>query len=93
MDISKLASTEQEIHASIKVKSSNFSWLLFAIYPSPRISECDCLWDNLSIVSSIHELPWVLLRDLNEVLCNDNKFGSNPVNIRRALRFKDFLDV
>nr|XP_023913965.1 uncharacterized protein LOC112025518 [Quercus suber] len=93
VDISKLASTEQEIHALVKVKSFNFSWLLSAIYASPRAFKRYCLWDNLSIVWSIHDLPWVLLGDFKEVLCNDDKFGGNPVNIKRALKFKDCLDV
>ncbi|KAK9998851.1 hypothetical protein SO802_018454 [Lithocarpus litseifolius] len=85
VDISKLASIEQEIHALVKVKSYNFSWLLSAIYASPRAFELYWLWDNLSIVSGIHDLPWVLLGDFNEVLCSDDKFGDNPMNIRRAL--------
>lgn len=93
VDMSKLASTEQKIHVLVKVKSSNFSWLLSAIYAIPRVSERFLLWDNLSIVSGVQDLLWVLLGDFNEVLCSDDKFRRNPMNIRRALRFKDCLDV
>ena len=32
-----LSSTEQEIHASVKVRSSNFTWLISTIYASPRL--------------------------------------------------------
>lgn len=35
VDVSILAATEQEIHAVIKVCSSNLSWLLSSIYASP----------------------------------------------------------
>ena len=31
-----LAATEQEIHALIQVRSQSFSWLISAIYASPR---------------------------------------------------------
>ena len=58
----------QEIHALVKVRTSNLSWLLSAIYASFKVSERNSLWDNLSIVLGIHDLPWVLLGDFNEVL-------------------------
>ena len=32
VEILPLSSTEQEIHATIKVRSSNFTWLMSAIY-------------------------------------------------------------
>ena len=34
-----LANTEQEIHVEIKVRSSNLTWILSAIYASPRSEE------------------------------------------------------
>ena len=33
-----------------------------------------------------------MLGDFNEVLCGENKFGGNQVNLNRALEFKNFLD-
>ena len=39
VEISLLANTEQEIHASLKVDASNLSWLFSAIYASPRLAE------------------------------------------------------
>ena len=33
-----------------------------------------------------------MLGDFNEVLCGEDKFGGNQVNLNRALEFKDFLD-
>ena len=39
VDISLLAKTEQEIHVIVKVCASNFSWLFFAVYASPRSEE------------------------------------------------------
>lgn len=39
MEVSLLAKIEQEIHVTIKVRSSNLSWLFSAIYVSPRLAE------------------------------------------------------
>ncbi|XP_023874018.1 uncharacterized protein LOC111986582 [Quercus suber] len=92
VEVSELASTEQEIHAIVKVISSNSSWVLSAIYASPRYAERCLLWNNLTTVASLHSLPWVLAGDFNEVLIGEDKFGGRAVNISRALRFKECLD-
>ena len=36
IDVAHLASTEQEIHFTVKVRISNVIWLFFAVYASPR---------------------------------------------------------
>ena len=92
MDVSPLSTTKQEIHASIKVHSSNLTWLMSAIYASPRLAERRILWDNLKIVAHLHNLPWLILEDFNKVLCGEGKFGGNQVNLNRALEFKGCLD-
>lgn len=93
MEINHLASTEQEIHAIVKVSNSNFSWLLSTIYASPRFHERSIVWSNLANVAANHELPWVMMGDFNEVLMSSKKFGGRPVNIRRAMKFQDCLDL
>ena len=57
VEITHLCSTEQEIHTSVKVFGSNSSWLLSAIYASPRRSERRMLWQNLSTVAGLHSFP------------------------------------
>lgn len=39
VEVSKLASTEQEIHVIVKDISSNISWLFSAVYASPKLVE------------------------------------------------------
>lgn len=39
VEVILLSSTEQEIHDSVKVRASNLSWLIYAIYASPRLAE------------------------------------------------------
>ena len=57
MEITQLASTEQEVHALVKVSSSNLSWIIFAIYASPRLAERRTLWHNLTLVNDLHNQP------------------------------------
>ena len=64
-DIKLLSSTEQEIHATVKVCASNLSWLFTAIYASPRIAERRILWSNLEKVGQLHNLPWLMIGDFN----------------------------
>ena len=76
----------------LKVHSSNLTWLISAIYASPRLVERRILWNNLKTVAQLHNLPWLMLGDFNEVLCGEDKFGGNQVNLNRTLEFKECLD-
>ena len=93
VEVTQLAKTEQEIHVVIKVIASDLYWILTCIYASPRFIERKLLWGNLANVASLHNLPWVMLGDFNELLSNVDKSGGNPVNMSRALLFKDCLDT
>lgn len=55
-EVNLLASTKQEIHATIKVSSTNHSWLISAIYASPRIAERRLIWSNLFEVAKLYNL-------------------------------------
>ncbi len=77
----------------IKVRSSNLSWLLSSIYASLRFLERKVLRDNLPNVATLHNLPWLLAGDFNEVLSSDDKFGGLPVNLRRSNLFNNCLNA
>lgn len=47
VEVTLLMKTEQEIHVVVKVRSTNFNWLLSSIYASPRLEERKLLWNNL----------------------------------------------
>ena len=72
--------------------TSNLIWLISAIYASSRLAERHILWNNLKTVAQLHNLPWLMLGDFNKVLCGEDKFGGNQVNLNRALEFKECLD-
>lgn len=86
-----LSSTEQEIHATVKVCDFDLSSLISPIYASPRVAERKILWANLTQVAKLHNIPW-LLGDFNEVLSSEDKLGGRNINLNRALDFKECLD-
>ena len=92
VEVSILSSTEQEIHAIVKVLNSNLSWLFTAVYANPRTAERHILWENLNKVAELHNMPWVLVGDFNEPLLNEDKFGGRAVSVNRSLLFKECLD-
>lgn len=88
----QLASTEQKIHVSVKVRNSNFTWIFSAVYSSPRLSERSILGNNLCSVADSHNLPWVIVGDFNEPLFDSDKFGGRSISVNRSLLFKKCLD-
>ena len=90
--VEQLASIIQEIHAKVKVLPSNLSWILSAVYASPRIVERQVLWENLTKVAELHSKPWIIAGNFNEPLAEVDKFGGRLVSINKSLLFKDFLD-
>ena len=66
VDVAHLASTEQEIHFTVKVRISNVIWLFSTVYVSPRCAERLILWNNLMKVADLHNMPWVIARDFNK---------------------------
>lgn len=90
--VSLLAKTEQEIHVTIKVRTSNLSWLFSTIYASPKFAERSVLWNNLINVAELHRMPWVIEGDFNEPLTNVDKLGGRVISISRSLILKDCLD-
>ena len=57
VELTQMVNTEQEIHVFVKVRCFDFSWLLSAIYASPRIEERAILWNNLTSIAKSHNLP------------------------------------
>uniref|UniRef100_A0A2N9FKN7 Endonuclease/exonuclease/phosphatase domain-containing protein n=1 Tax=Fagus sylvatica TaxID=28930 RepID=A0A2N9FKN7_FAGSY len=91
VELELLTSTEQEIHVSAQVKDSNSLWLLSAIYASPRRSERRVLWNNLMVISGLHNLPWVMVGDFNDIISGEEKWGGNPPVTSRIAEYHFFL--
>lgn len=74
-EITALSNTEQEIHTIVKYTFSNSSWMMSAIYASPRYAEQRLFWENLFMVVGMHSLPWMIVGDFNKILLGENKYG------------------
>ena len=51
------------------------------------------LWDNLKILTSLHNLPWSLMGDFNKVLFEDEKLGGNTISQRRVRAIQECMNV
>lgn len=92
VEVSLLSKTKQEIHVTVKVCASNFSWLFSTVYASPRIEERSILWNNLFSLAELQSMAWFIARDFNEPLLDEDKFGGRNISLNRSLLFKDYLD-
>ena len=92
MQVDVLAATEQEIHAIIWVRSQTLSWIISAIYANPRFAERCMLWENLKLISNLHDLPWALMGDFNEVISEGEKSGGNLICQRRVRAILDCMN-
>ena len=55
--------------------TSPFPWLLSSIYGSPKFEERQILRENLCSVSLLHDLPWAIVGDFNDVIIDFEKWG------------------
>jgi len=90
MDI--MLAMEQEIHAIVQVSYHTQPWLLSSIYGSPRFRERCLLWGNLKILSERHNLPWAVMGDFNDVVCDDEKMRGNGVCKRRVEEYTSCMN-
>ena len=92
VQVTQLALSEQEIHVLVKVLPSNFEFICTAMYASPRFHKRCVLWNNLKNAANLHDKPWVIVRDFNEVLLEGDKYGGRSISSSRSLLFKECLD-
>lgn len=62
------------------------------MYASPRLAKRCVLWNNLCSTSNLIDMPWVIARDFNEPLLDNDKYGARAVKINNSLCFKECLD-
>ena len=83
---------DHSIHALVKVSSPSFSFLFTAIYAPPHFNKHKPFWNYLQNLATNISLLWVLLRDFNDMLSDEEKLGGLPVNRTRILAFRNCMD-
>jgi hypothetical protein len=88
-----LTVSNQFIHASVQVNSSNSFWIFYAIYASPSFESRLELWDHLASYAATHSLPWLVAGNFNEILSSNEKFNTTPASQRRMSTFRNCLNT
>lgn len=58
------------------------TWILTVVYPSPRATNQEELWEYLEQLGCVVDVPWVVVGDVNQVLNSSDKSGGNQINWR-----------
>ncbi|CAL1372535.1 unnamed protein product [Linum trigynum] len=70
------------------------SWMLTAVYASPRMSEQSRLWDSIVAQSHYIDIPWLLTGGFNAISSPDEKSGPPKSNtLRRCQVFTDRMNL
>ncbi|XVF24392.1 hypothetical protein REPUB_Repub13aG0124000 [Reevesia pubescens] len=88
VDIEVVAHSSQLIHAIVRL-NNNCKWLLTAIYGSPEVVERSMLWKSLILANEVHQLPWLVLGDFNQVLSADEKMSKRGVNLNHCSQMQN----
>lgn len=80
LEFSDVATTNQEIHAIMKVRSLNNTWLFSCIYTSTYKWKRRVLWKTLKNIKNNYSRKWLIGGDFNELLHNSKKKGGKMIN-------------
>ncbi|KAL2924062.1 hypothetical protein RDABS01_015553, partial [Bienertia sinuspersici] len=80
------------IHGTVKVDSLSDPIFLSCIYASTKFRSRLATWDELCLVASYVNSPWLVMGDFNEVVSQNEKFGGRPVKLNRSSAFSDCLN-
>ena len=84
--------SEHSIHALVKVHSPFVSFLLTAVYAPPKFHKRKLFWEYLQNLAMHVSLPWVILRDFNDMISDEGKLGGLPINRTHISAFRNCMD-
>ena len=85
-----LGENYQGVYALVEV-SNSISFVITAIYASPKFQFRKTLWDDLSAFAAGLSQPWLVIGDFNEVTNSREKFGGRVINRKRVDLFVDTM--
>lgn len=75
LEVDILGATREELHLKIQISTCT-NFILSAIYSLSFKLVKDILWNNLATISTLLNLPWLVLGDFNQV---SNSFENKEV--------------
>lgn len=89
--VNVIDSSNQFVHLQVTWKRS-ISWLMTAVYASPRYVSRQDLWDNLKILGEAIDDPWVVIGDFNAILADHERRGGSPnFSTKGMASFRDMV--
>lgn len=86
-----LESADQFVHSRVTWRG-RFSWLITAVYASPRHNGRLQLWDELRCLTDTVDEPWVVLGDFNSIMApHKRKGGSSNFSDRNMISFCNMI--
>ncbi|KAH1030998.1 hypothetical protein J1N35_043172 [Gossypium stocksii] len=91
VDVSLQSFSNRHIDVFIDDNSRSLKWRLTGFYGSPYMHDRDESWNLLRHLSNGVALPWLVIRDFNEILYGFEKRGGVPREERRMEGFRKVL--
>ncbi|XP_060968817.1 uncharacterized protein LOC115701983 [Cannabis sativa] len=88
--VSGITSTPNYISCFMKLENIPIKWHFCGFYGEPNISKRRLTWDMLEHLRIVYEGPWLVIRDFNEILSQDDK---NKSGYRNETQIEDFCST
>ncbi|KAK2652653.1 hypothetical protein Ddye_012509 [Dipteronia dyeriana] len=80
-------------HIDVRIQDEgNRVWRFTGFYGNPVQAQRLNSWTLLRRLSGLYNMPWVVLRDFNEIMCDSGKVGGSNKNWRDMARFREAVD-
>ncbi|KAL5538625.1 hypothetical protein UlMin_044504 [Ulmus minor] len=89
-DVSIQSYSSGYIDATI-ISPDNLTWRLTCFYGNPHRELRKFSWDLLQRLSSLSNLPWLVVGDFNEIACDEEKRGGPPRSLTAMINFSHAL--
>lgn len=92
INFQKLGEGTQGVHGVVEVRAFNKSFILSAIYASPKFHSRKLLWSDLLSFSVNINKPWLVVGDFNEVKNKSEKQGGRNISVHRSNLYVDTMN-
>lgn len=84
---------DRYIDATIRISDSSEQWRMTCVYGEPRLENRHLMWSKLQSMSTVSDLPWLVIGDFNEAMWDFEHFSSTPRPEAQMIAFRDSLEI